>query len=819
MLYLQVILPLPLPGYFTYFVRGQYRELKGCRVTVPFGKRKIYTGIVYKVSENPPISQYNIKEVLDILDDRPILNSRQIEFLKWISKYYMCSIGDAYNAAVPSNLKLSSDSFIGLIPDQEIDYSELDDHEYNVIQFLSKGELSTEEIRQITGLKSPYRIIKNLKEKGLIYLFERVKDKFVAKKESRIRLNDDYMETTSLEKLAQDLEKWPKQLDAILMYLKKVDLLTDPRLNDKGYLRRAFIDEGISPSSVNTLVKKEIFIEWKQVIDRFSFDDLELRSLSKLSSIQQIARNSISDCFQNSSVTLLKGITGSGKTEIYMDLIADKIQNGNQALLLLPEIALTTQIIKRFRQYFGDRFGVYHSRFSDNERAEIYQHCLAGKYDFVIGVRSSIFLPFQNLSLIIVDEEHEHSFKQYEPAPRYHARDGAIYLGRLHKANVLLASATPSLESYKNAQDKKYGYVTLDERFEKQPLPQIEYVDLIRERKKNRIKGSTSSILLEEVQNSLTHDKQVILFQNRRGYAPFLQCDNCNHIPKCPNCSVSLTYHIYQNQLICHYCGFNNFYDPNCSSCGSEKVRTVGIGTEKIEEELNLLLPEVQIKRMDLDTTRNKYSYQQIIDDFESGSIQILIGTQMVAKGLDFERVNLVGIYEVDRLIHFPDFRSYERAFQMITQVSGRSGRKHERGKVLIQTNDPLQEILQHIKEGHLDLFYAGELEERSKFRYPPYYRLIQVVFRHREKQVSLEAANHYHFLIQKELGSHRALHPTTPVISKIRNYYIHEIIIKLEKERINLDAVKEFLQSCRDTLLALPAFKSVLVHFDVDPI
>ncbi len=819
--YIEVILPLPLPGVFTYVLKAS--ELKenpvGSRVIVPFGKRKIYTGIIAKVLDGPAPSQYTVREVLEVLDDEPIITGKQLEFITWISKYYMSAIGDVYNSAIPTNLKLSSESYVAILPDVEIEYGDLDDHEYNVIQFLEKNELSSDEIRQITGLKNPYRILKSLRDKGYINLFEKVRDKYVSKKETRVRLSSDFNTEEALDNLTQILEKHQKQLDVIIAYLKKVDVLHDPSLNDRGISRKDLLSAGVSKSSLQTLIRNDIMESWDQVVDRFSFDDLEIRESPDLSDLQKLKREEIEKAFHDKQVVLLKGITGSGKTEIYMDLIRDRISKQEQVLYLLPEIALTTQIIKRFRRVFGDRFGIYHSRFSDNERAETYQNCLKGKYDFIIGVRSAIYLPFHHLSMIIIDEEHETSYKQYDPAPRYHARDAAIYLAHLHNAKVLLASATPSLESYHNAREGKYGYVELNERFEAQPLPEIAFADLVRARQQKKLKGSTSAVLLEAIESSLVHGKQVILFQNRRGYAPFIQCNNCQHIPKCPNCSVSLTYHIYQNQLICHYCGFKQYYDPNCQSCNSDKLRTVGVGTEKIEEELGLLMPDVRIKRMDLDTTRSKYAYQQIIDDFESGEIRILIGTQMITKGLDFEHVNLVGVYDADRMIHFPDFRSHERAFQMITQVSGRSGRKYERGKVIIQTSDPDQTLLKHIREGHLDLFYEQELKERANFRYPPFYRLIRIVVRHRDKQTALQGANQLYILIKKDLGDHRTLNPVEPVVSKIRNFYIYEILIKIEKHQVNLSAIKEFLQACRDTLLALPTFKSLLIHFDVDPL
>ncbi len=819
MKYIEVILPLPLQGYFSYGVNDSlyHEELVGCRVTVPFGKRKIYTGVVARVLENEP-SYISIKEVIEVLDERPILNAIQLGFLEWVSRYYMCSVGEVYNAATPTNLKLTSESYVSKVKDIDYDETTLSNHEFDVLEFLESTERTQEEIKQILGLKNIYRIIKSLQDQGLIYLYEKVKDKYSPKKEKRIRLNPSYLGENALQELSESLESKPKQLDVLLTYLKQVDLFNSPELNDQGMLFSGLKNEGLSPSSMNTLVKNSVFETWEKTVDRFAFDDEKAAEIPILTPDQEIAYNSILSEFEDHSTVLLQGVTGSGKTEIYIRLIKEQIDTGNQVLYLLPEIALTTQIIKRFRKVFGNRFGIYHSRESDNERAEVFKKCSEGKFDFVIGVRSSVFLPFQYLSLIIVDEEHESSYKQYDPAPRYHARDAAIVLSNMHDAKTLIGSATPSLESYHNAQSGKYGWVRLDKRYEDQPMPEIILADLKKERKQRTMKGHTSGQLLELIQQSIEKEKQVILFQNRRGYAPFLQCDNCQHIPKCVNCDVSLTYHIYQNELVCHYCGFRQFYDASCPSCGSHQVRTVGSGTEMLEEELTTLLPDTQMKRMDLDTTRHKYAYQQIIDDFENGSIQVLIGTQMVSKGLDFEHVNLVGVYDADRMIHFPDFRSHERSYQMISQVSGRSGRKHEKGKVIIQVSDPEHPVIKWIQSQDLEGFYAYELNQRSEHRFPPFYRLIKTVIRDRDKSTSLQAAQQLHLLMKKDLGE-RVHTPVEPLIGKIRNYYLHEIHVRVEKNHGNLQPIKEFMIACRETLLALPAFKSVMVHFDVDPL
>ena len=820
MRYIEVILPIPIQGTFSYTVPAQFNQknLIGCRVIIPFGNKKYYTGLIYKEIDkvNTP---YALKPILDLLDDVPIIQTSQINFIVWLSTYYMCSLGDAYTAMLPSGLKLTSESFLGLIPGILIDYLSLNEYERLVIQHLEKSHLSADEVKRITGQKQPFRIIKGLLDKDLVYSFEKIKDKYTPKKETRIRLNTAFTERSQLDKLSSQLEKSSLQTHILISYLKNIPVYDAPELNQFGISKKNLLKEGISTSSLNTLLKNQILESWEHLIDRYSFNQMELQPIPTLTEPQRVAFDAIQQSFESKDTTLLRGVTGSGKTEIYIKLVHEIIESGGQILLLLPEIALTTQIVQRFRRYFGNRFGIYHSRFSDNERTEIYRNCLEGKYDFVIGVRSAIFLAFSNLALIIVDEEHEYSYKQYDPAPRYHARDSALYLGQLHHAKVLLGSATPSLESYHHAISGKFGYVQLSSRYDDQPLPEIIFADVTLAKKQKKLKGNFTNVLLNQIRETITSNKQVILFQNRRGYAPYVECNQCNHIPHCPHCAVSLTYHTYQNELICHYCGYKNFFEAKCEKCTSNEIKTVGLGTEQMEEELALLLPDLSIKRMDLDTTRNKNAYQQIIDDFEKGNAQVLIGTQMVTKGLDFEHVHLVGIFDADRIIHFPDFRSHERAFQLITQVSGRAGRKHARGKVIIQTRRPDHPLLLQIKEGHLDLFYREELVEREKFKYPPYYRLIKIVVKDKDKKKGQNAANKLSLQLKGGLTENRVMGPIEPLINKIRNYYLYEILIKIERQTLNSRSVKEFISVSRDTLLALPDYKSVLVHFDVDPI
>ncbi len=818
--YCEVILPLPLSGTFTYAIPPEFRGtvFSGSRVVVSFGKKKIYTGIVLK-THHDSVDGYQPKDLLDVLDDAPIINEKQLLFFQWMSRYYICSIGEVMNAALPAALKLSSESFVSLNPDIDPDDAEVDDREWQLLSALEGNDLTMRDVGELLGLKQPQRVLKKLSEIGLIDLFEKVKDKYQPKKVKRIRIADSYLEVGMLEGLMNELESKPKQQNVLLAYLRDVPVLDSVGSNERGILRSQLLAEDISTSSLKTLIKNEILTEWEEVVSRLPSDKNSTFGTIKLSQQQEHSRRLIVQSFEEHHTVLLHGITGSGKTEIFVELIRKQVDNGKQVLYLLPEIALTTQIIARLHHIFGNSFGVYHSRYSDSERVEVWQKVLNKEYLFVVGVRSAVFLPFSDLGLIIVDEEHEPSYKQFEPAPRYHARDSAIYLATKHSAKVLLGTATPSMESYQNALDGKYGLVELMTRYGEAYHPKMEFANVSRERKQRKLKGNFTSVLVDAIQESLRKKEQVILFQNRRGYASYITCDNCSTIPKCPNCAVSLTYHQYNHKLVCHYCGYNQSMYSDCLHCGRTELRNVGFGTEELEEELKLLFPQAIVQRMDLDTTRSKYGYQRIIEAFEDGEVDILVGTQMVSKGLDFDRVNLVGIFDTDRMIHFPDFRSHERAYHLITQVSGRAGRKSKEGKVIVQTNDPDQELLQRARNDNYKAFFQWEIMERERFHYPPFTRLINITFKHREKIVSFQAANFFAADIRKNLGNQRMIGPVEPLIGKIRNMFLHEITLKIEKQGINLPAVKEYLRSVEQLMKQMPAFKSVGVVFDVDPI
>ena len=817
-----VALPLPIPQRFTYRIPSEFLDLvkPGIRVIVQFGRQKVVTGLVDKVHQNPP-EVYTAKPLLDILDSEPIVTPPQIQMMKWLNEYYMCTYGEVLNAGLPSGLKLSSESKIQLHPHYDWNESdlELDDKEVLILSALeNKNSLSYGEAADVIGLKSAYKYIKSLVQKELIIIYEEVRERYKPKILKKIRLHGDYLANESaLDELFQKLEKKPKQSDVLLYYLREAPVFQKPELNQSGILKSNFSDQGLSVSSLKTLIKNEVFIEFEVIVSRFGEDTFQEPKEITLSPKQENIKAEILDLFGTKDTVLLHGITGSGKTEIYIHLIQQAIENGGQVLYLLPEIALTAQIVQRLQLVFGDKMGVYHSKFSDNERVEVWYGLLEGRFDFIVGVRSSVFLPFSNLSLVIVDEEHETSYKQFDPAPRYHARDVALYLSHLHGAKTLLGSATPSLETYTNAKQEKYGLVEIFERYNDATLPKIELANLTLEKKRKTSSGDFTSVLTEAIGQILEKKEQAIIFQNRRGFSNYLTCEDCGYIPECPRCSVSLTYHQYKNQLNCHYCGHKDAVPLVCPACGSTKIHTVGIGTEKIEEELKLLFPKARIQRMDLETTRAKYAYQNIINEFEKGEIDILVGTQMVSKGLDFDKVSLVGVFDLDRMLHFPDFRSYERAFQMTTQVSGRAGRRDTEGLVVVQSRDPDQGIVELIQKGDYQAFYDLEMREREKYNYPPFTRMINILVRSKDKKLTKEASTELANILKENMGSARVLGPQEPLINKIRDKFLMDIFLKIER-KYKIDAVKELIKKAQLELLKSKELKSAEVIVDVDP-
>uniref|UniRef100_UPI0035934D47 replication restart helicase PriA n=1 Tax=Aquiflexum sp. TaxID=1872584 RepID=UPI0035934D47 len=787
---------------------------------VQFGKKKILTGIIGKVHQKPPVA-YEAKPILDILDNHATVNPLQIRFWAWMAEYYCCHIGEVMNAALPSGLKLSSESKIQINPTYDSDTSPypLDDREEILLQALAnREEMSYEDCETVLGIKSIHGIIKSLVIKEAILVFEQVKEKYSPKVESRIRLVKEYVQDKSLlETLFNEIASKPKQEEILLKYLQEVPVYKKPELNQKGLDKKVFTDAGLSVSSLKTLIKNGILEEYKIIISRF--EEMEgSREEIVLSPQQHTAQHEIKTQFEEKNTVLLHGITGSGKTELYVTLIKEALEGGSQVLLLLPEIALTTHMVGRLRQVFGSKMGVYHSKYSDNERVEVWNGVLSGKLSFVIGVRSSIFLPFDSLGLVIVDEEHESSYKQYDPAPRFQARDAAIMLSWIHQAKTLLGSATPSFESYYNARMKKYGYVALDIRYGEAQLPEYQLADMLVDKKKNLLKLEFTRLLREKIQEALKNQEQVLIFQNRRGYAPYISCEDCGWIPECEHCDVSLTYHQFGEEMRCHYCGFKEKVPHACPACGSNKLSAVGLGTERIEESLSLLFPEARIARMDLDTTRSKYGYQRLLEEFGGGNVDILVGTQMITKGLDFDRVTVVGIMDADRILYFPDFRAGERAFQQITQVAGRAGRRDKRGTVIIQTRKPEQAIFGQIMSGDYKNFYVQEMGERQRFFYPPFVKIIKITTRHKDFKTAERAARSLHNLMAEIQVKKILLGPEKGLVGKIKNQYIFESIAKLDKAGNAQAHFKLELQHLMEELQTHKEFRGVRFVVDVDP-
>ena len=821
-LFADLVLPVPIPKLFTYYVPGEMGEhlVPGARVIVSFGKNKIVTGIVDKVHDTPP-TVYKAKPILELLDSEPIVTPKQMEVLQWIARYYMCTVGEVVNAALPAGLKLNSESRIQLHPEKnwhDSDYP-FDDKELVILKALEKNDsLTYKEAAELIELKSAYKYIKSLVQKETILIYEELKERYRPKKVKKVRLNQKFLQSKeALESLFKTLEKKPKQADILLKYLQEIPVHQSPEKNEKGILKSVFGQSGLSAASLQTLIKNEVLETFEEIAPRFETPENESPYQIELSSEQKNAQQAILGHFENKNTVLLHGITGSGKTEIYMSLIREALASGTQVLYLLPEIALTTQIVNRLKAIFGSQMAVYHSRFSDNERVEVWQGLLDGRFSFIVGVRSAVFLPFDNLGLIVVDEEHENSYKQFDPAPRYHARDVALYLAQQHGAKTILGSATPSLESYTNALQEKYSLVELNKRYGEAQLPEMIVANIQEERKRKTLVGHFSSTLVNAIRETLDRKEQVIIFQNRRGYSNYLHCETCGFIPACHRCAVSLTYHQYKNQLNCHYCGYKESVPVTCPACGSTQIKTIGFGTEKIEEDLQLLFPEASVERMDLETTRTKYAYQNIIQDFEKGKTDILVGTQMVSKGLDFNKVGLVGVFDTDRMIHFPDFRALERTFQLVTQVSGRAGRRQSQGKVIIQTADPQQPVIQKILQQDFKSFYHTEMPEREKYNYPPFNRMIKITLRHKDKQLTQNAASFLGNLLVEELGKSRVLGPHEPMINKIRDRYLMDLFLKIEK-KYPINLIKEKMKSIYLEMLQQKTYAAVDIATNVDP-
>ena len=840
--YADVIVPLPLANSYTYRLPADMEgEVQvGSRVIVPFGQKKFYTAIVIRLHNTPPEGDYQVKPVTEVLDPHPIVTPAQLAFWQWVAEYYLCTLGDVYKAALPSGMKLESETRIEL----NLDFSPTEEkflpNEEKIFSLLTdEKERTVAQIEKETGIKNALPAINALLRKEAIFVKEEVKRTYKPKTETRIRLSAEALKLRSSEvqkfrstdnthanmqaelssellnsctpELLNSLKRAPKQQQLLTTFLKMgVESVSKKEL---------LATSGASSTILNQLIEKGIFESYTHEIGRLGRTDALSAPLplNPLNPYQTEAFNRINESFATKHVCLLHGVTSSGKTEIYIHLIQQALTEGKQVLYLLPEIALTTQITERLQRVFGSRLGVYHSKFPDEERVEIWQKQLSAEpYDIILGVRSSVFLPFQRLGLVIVDEEHENTYKQQDPAPRYHARNGAIVLASMQGAKVLLGTATPSIESYYNALTGKYALVTLTHRHQSIQLPEIQVVDIAELRHKRRMNGPFSPELLSHMRHALEQGEQIILFQNRRGFAPMVECKTCGWVPRCKNCDVSLTFHRGLNQLTCHYCGYTYQIPATCPACESEDIRHRGFGTERIEESIQQIFPDARVARMDLDTTRTRQAYERIIRDFQAHQTDILIGTQMVSKGLDFEHVSVVGILDADTMMNFPDFRSHERAFQLMAQVAGRAGRKHRQGLVILQTRSKDAPVIHQVVANDYASLYDDQLADRLLFRYPPYYRLIYIYLKHRHDDLVNTLANEMAMHLRTVFGD-RILGPDAPPVARVQTFYIRKIMLKMETSA-SLPKVRQQLRLIRQQILTDPRFRSCIIHFDVDP-
>lgn len=812
--YIDVIIPVPLKKLFTYSVTASEGDFlkKGMRVAIPFGKTKVYTGIVFKIHNDAPLI-YEAKEIQQILDDHPVVNEKQLNLWQWIANYYMCTLGDVMRAALPSAFILESETTIIKNKEKHIDEKDLKDDEFLVYDALShQSSLKIHDIVNILDKNNVLSVINRLIDKDAIIVEEEIYEKYKPKLVRYVKLHASYTAEASLHQLLNDLSRAPKQRD-VIMTLFSVSAKTKKPVKVSDLVSQS----GASTQIIKSLIEKEVLEEYHIQTDRVEYLGEDNQASKTLNAYQEKALTQIKASFETFNTTLLHGVTSSGKTEVYIKLIEDVLKQERQVLYLLPEIALTTQLITRLQTYFGEQVAVFHSKYSAHERVEVWNHVLnnSAKAQIVLGARSSIFLPFKDLGLIIVDEEHEQSFKQFDPAPRYHARDTAVVLAHMHNSKILLGSATPSLESFFNAKQNKYGLVEIKHRYNNVLMPDIELVDIKEKHKKKLMKGHFSDRLIEEINQTLTEGQQIILFQNRRGFSPIIECNTCGHAPQCTNCDVSLTYHQYRKQLRCHYCGYVMAMIKDCKACGSPELDNKGFGTEQIEEEAKILFPNHKVGRMDLDTTRGKYGYEKIITSFEQQEVDILVGTQMLTKGLDFRNVKLVGVMNADNMLNFPDFRAHERSFQLMLQVAGRAGRTDERGKVLIQTYNPYHNILQQVSTNNYELMFKEQMNDRFNYKYPPVYKQIKITLKHKDYN-KVELASNWLAKSLRQFFNDNVLGPESPPIARIRNQFHKNILIKIPKQQ-SLSKTKEAIIKVNNSFFSVKDFRSVRIILNVD--
>ncbi|MBO8433146.1 MAG: primosomal protein N' [Bacteroidetes bacterium] len=815
--FVDVLLPLPLHAAFTYSVPvGMQAEVKvGVRVCVPFGRSKVYAGLVRKVHGEQP-EAYDLREIISVLDEESVVDENQFRFWEWMSSYYLCTEGEVMAAALPSGFKLDSETKLVLNPDFDGDISGLNEKQLDIIEALGrKPEITMEEASKAASQLKVFPLVRGLRERGVILVKEEISERYRPLSEDYIRWGDAYMDNPQAQQAVFDRveKKSFKQLEVLMAYVSLFSQAED------GWVRRALVSGKVANAAapLQALLKKGVLCSRKKHKSRLELlSDRAGEAVDVvLSEAQQQAFQDIKAGLAQKEVCLLHGVTSSGKTEIYIRLIQEVLEQGKQALFLLPEIALSAQMIVRLRRYFGDRVGVYHSRYNEPEKVEIWKNT-GSRYQVILGARSALFLPYKNLGLVIVDEEHEGSYKQQDPAPRYHARDAAVFLAHLHGAKTVLGSATPSLESYYNALHGKYALATLFTRYGGVKLPSVLVSDLKEEKRQKSMQGIFSSLLVSKMKDALANGKQVILFQNRRGFSARLECEACGYVPVCENCDVTLTYHKHRGVLMCHYCGYAIPQMHVCPECGSPKMQLRGTGTERIEEDLSLLFPDAKVGRMDLDSTRGKGAYHKLIEDFQDRRIDILVGTQMVTKGLDFDNVAVVGIVDADSLISFPDFRSYERSFQLMTQVSGRAGRKNGGGEVVIQTYHPDYQVVIDVMNSDYASMFHTQLQDRLVFKYPPFYRLVRLSVRHKDEHLVREASEALALILRKIYGD-RVLGPEYPLVARINTYYIRDILIKFERSPL-IERMKQRLRECLEEFWKDVRWRRVRILVDVDP-
>jgi primosomal protein N' (replication factor Y) len=823
--FVDVIVPLALKGPFTYSVpeRMSGTVCQGGRVLVQFGKRKVYAGIVRKIHTEKP-KDFETKPVKEVLDQLPVVTAFQLNLWEWITEYYMCTVGEVMKAALPAGLRLeSSSSFV--LNEEVLAQHKLNDHQELIIQILrSQKKMNYDEFRKIVKDQNfSLGTLNKMLDNGTLSLEERIVNKYKPKRHTIIKLKKSVQQKQVLNELLDELSKAPKQKEILMTFLSHSGVFEKGNFDQSMHQSVLLKKSNANSNTLKALISKNIFEAAEVIIDRIDLPKEtkdELPRFMELSEAQAEALKSVNEFFERKRVVLLHGVTSSGKTEIYIRLMDEMIKSGRQVLYLLPEIAITAQIIERLKSLFGNIVGIYHSKYGNAERTEVYNNLLnknqQSEYKIILGVRSSLFLPFRDLGLIIVDEEHEHTYKQTEPAPRYHARDTAIVMAGMHDAKVILGTATPSIESFFNAKTGKYGYVEIKERYAQIEMPEIQIIDLKDVRKKRKMKSHFSFEMIHEIERALAKKEQIILFQNRRGYAPFIECQSCGWVPKCHQCDVSLTYHRYQGSLICHHCGYTREILSKCPACGNLELKAKGFGTEKIEEEIQTLFPDAKTTRLDMDTVRRKNSYVNILKDFEQGRYDILIGTQMISKGLNFERVRLVGILNADNLLNFPDFRAHEKCFQMLSQVSGRAGRKYKRGLVLIQSSAPSTSVLRDVLQYDYLSMFNREIAERKQFRYPPFYRLIRLILKHRD-QSRLNAFSEELATALFQNFPMKVMGPSDPVIPRVQNFYSKHILIRLERGPL-IEKSKKTINNIVEKQIKLSKYSSgVQVHFDVD--